>query len=260
MSEYIFDAQQTDEELLRLKLLEAAFDPDSLNVLNQVQVQKNASCLEIGPGAGSIFSWLGEKVGPKGRVLGIDKNTKYIRHFTEAPYEVVQGNFAEMRFENAFDLVHSRYVLIHNPEEAQMIPKIKASLKPGGCVVLEEPDFTSAMLLNHPSDIPQKNVNTAISQMFTNLGLNPTYGLRLPQNLFKHGFEILDVQSKLHLASGGSPVAKMMGKSAEALAEKYIATGKTCASDIKQYIANAEDPEYWSVYYNTTAVIALRPK
>lgn len=260
MSEYIFDAQQTDEELLRLKLLETAFDPDSLNLLNQVQIKKNVSCLEIGPGAGSIFSWLGGEVGPKGRVLGIDKNTKYIRRFIDAPYEVMQGDFAEMHFENAFDLVHCRYMLIHNPEKAQLISKIKASLKPGACVVLEEPDFTSAMVLNDRADLSQQRVNTAISQMFIDLGLNPAYGLSLPQKLADNGFEIIDVQSKIHLSPGNSPVAKVMGKSAEVLADKYIATGNTNSADIKNYIANTENAQYWSVYYSTISVIAKHPK
>lgn len=260
MSVYIFDEQQADPELLRLKLIEVAFDPDSIQRLNQVQIKKNASCLEIGPGAGSIFSWLGEQVGPEGRVLGIDKNTKHLAHFTEVPYEVIQGNFAEMTFENPFDLVHCRYVLIHNPEEAQLIPKIKAILKPGGYVVLEEPDFTSALFLNDPADLPQRHVNTAISEMFIDLGLNPAYGLSLPQKLVQNGFEILDVQSKLHLAPGGSPVAKVMRKSTEALAEKYIDTGKANAFDIKQYIANTEDEQYWSIYYSTISVIAKRPE
>ncbi len=260
MSEYIFDAQQADEELLRLKLLETAFDADSLNVLNQVQIKKNASCLEVGPGVGSIFSWLGKKVGPEGRVLGIDKNTKYIRHFIEAPYEVMQGNFSEMHFENAFDLVHCRYVLIHNPEKAQLISKIKASLKPGACVVLEEPDFTSAMFLNDRTDLSQQRVNTAISQMFIDLGLNPAYGLSLPKKLADNGFEIIDVQSKIHLSPGNSPIAKVMGKSAEVLADKYSATGNANSADIKNYIANTEDAQYWSVYYSTISVTAKYPK
>lgn len=260
MSVYIFDEQQADQELVRLKLIEAAFDFDSIQFLKQVQIKKNGCCLEIGPGAGSIFSWLGEQVGPEGRVLGIDKSTKYLHHFTEAPYEVIQGNFAEMTFENPFDFIHCRYVLIHNPKEAELIPKIKTILKPGGCVVLEEPDFTSALFFNDPADLPQRHVNTAISGMFVDLGLNPAYGLSLPQNLVQNGFEIVDVQSKLHLAPGGSPVAKVMRKSAEALAEKYIATGKANAFDIKQYIANTEDEQYWSVYYSTISAIAKRPE
>ncbi len=260
MSDYIFDEQQLDQELFRLKLIEAAFDPDSIRYLNQVQVKKGWQCLEIGPGAGSIFSWLGKQVGSKGCVLGIDKNTKYINVYAEIPYAVLQGNFTDLAFENRFDLVHCRYVLIHNPEKTEIIPKIKASLKPGGFVVLEEPDFTCAMLLNPSDDKAQQRVNRAISSLFTGLGLNPAYGLSLPQKLQHFGFEIVDVQTKLHFAPGDAPVAKVMGSSCQALAEKYIATGETEATDIQQYIANSRDPRYWSVYYSTISVIAKRPE
>jgi len=260
MGEYIFGAQQVDRELERLKCIEAAFDPISIQFLNQAQIQKGAHCLEIGPGAGSIFTWLGKQVGPEGRVVGIDKNTKHLAHITALPYEVMQGNFVETDFGSPFDLVHCRYVLIHNPEEAELIPKIKSIVKPGGAIVLEEPDFTCAMRLNDPADCSQGRVNTAICRMFTDLGLNPAYGLSLPQKLQQNGFEIADMLCKLHLCPGNTPVAKVMGKSTEALADTYIATGEAEAADIKQYIANTEDPQYWSVYYSTTSVLAKRPE
>lgn len=258
MSEYIFDTHKADRELHRLKLIEAAFDPDSISFLNKTPLKKGSHCLEIGPGAGSILAWLGNKVGPSGRVVGVDKDTKYLRHLAYAPFEVIQGNFAEIPFERPFDLMHCRYVLIHNPEEKQLIPKIKKVLKPGATLVLEEPDFTCAMYLNDSDDLPQKRVNRAICQMFVDAGLNPAYGLSLPLKLQQNGFEIVEVKSNMHLCPGGSLVAQVMGESAKALRDKYVATGETKDEDIQQYITNAENTEYWSVYYSTISVIAKR--
>lgn len=258
MSEYIFDTHKADRELHRLKLIEAAFDSDSISFLNKTPLKKDWHCLEIGPGAGSIFAWMGKKVGAGGRVVGVDKNTKYLAHFEEAPFEVIQGNFAEMSFEGPFDLLHCRYVLIHNPEEKQLIPKIKKVLKPGATLVLEEPDFTCAMVLNNSDDLPQQRVNRAICRMFVDVGLNPAYGLSLPLKLEQNGFEIVEVKSNMHLCPGGSPVAQVMGESAKALREKYVATGETNDADIQQYITHAENAQYWSVFYSTISVIAKR--
>ncbi len=259
MSEYIFDSHKEDKELKRLKLIEAAFDADSIQFLEKTGVKNGWHCLEIGPGAGSILTWLGDRVGERGLVVGIDKNTKYVDDLNGAPLQIIEGNFSDAHFETSFDLLHCRYVLIHNAEDQDMIPKIKPVLKPGAYIVLEEPDFTSAQLLNDPLDISQGRVNTAICRMFTDMGLNPGYGLTLPQKLEAAGFEITDVVSKIHFASGNSPVAKVMAESTEALHDKYITTGEAGDVDLKEYIANAKDEKYWSVYYSTISVIAKLP-
>lgn len=142
VSAYIFDSHKEDKELKRLKLIEAAFDAESISCLKKTGLKTDWYCLEIGPGAGSILAWLGGKVGEHGAVVGIDKNTKYVDHLKTAPFQIITGDFSEAQFERAFDLIHCRYVLIHNAEEQGLISKIKQCLKPGAYVVLEEPDFT----------------------------------------------------------------------------------------------------------------------
>ena len=54
-------------------------------------------------------------------------------------------------------------------------------------------------------------------------------------------------------------MARMMGESQRALADKYIATGVTTAADIEHYLQNTEDERYWTVYYSTVSVIAQKP-
>ncbi len=259
MSGYIFESHTADRELKRLKLIEHAFDETSITCMEKVPIRSGAHCLEIGAGAGSMMSWMGEKVGSKGRVVGIDKNTKYLNHFGGAPFEVLEGDFSAFEMKGLFDVVHCRYVLIHNPERRQMISKIKQVLKPGAMLVLEEPDFTSAKLLNDSAEEAQLHVNTAICKMFVDLGLNPAYGLSLPKKLEAEGFEVLDVHARLHFAPGLSPVAEVMAESAAALRDKYIATGEASASDLDDYMTNAKNDKYWSVYYSTISVIAKCP-
>lgn len=259
MDPYIFQSQAEDRELHRLKLIEDAFDAASIACLKKTNIQTGWRCLEIGPGAGSILSWMEEKAGPGGRVVGIDKNTQYIQNRNSPPFDIIQGDFSDLTFNEPFHVAHARYVLIHNHEAREMIPKIKQALKPGGLAVLEEPDFTVATFLNNPADHAQARVNRAICKMFSNLDLNPAYGLTLPQKLTAAGFEVLEVISRLHLAPGLSPVAKVMGASAAALRAPYLATGEANKPDLDQYIANTQNPEYWTVYYSTISVIARKP-
>lgn len=135
-----------------------------------------------------------------------------------------------------------------------ILRKLGEWIKPGGFIVLEEPDFTTARSLNENEDANGR-VNKAISKMFNDLALNPGFGTCLPKEAEKIGFEIFHLESKMHLDKGNSLMALMMGKSAEALKEKYVATRIASGSDVDEYIANSKNDEYWQVYYSTVSVI-----
>jgi hypothetical protein len=206
-----------------------------------------------------MLKWIGEKVGTSGMALGVEKNPIYLREFTSPPYDIREGDFLEVGIEGPLDLVYGRYFLIHNQNATEYLRKILGLLKPNGYAVLEEPDFTSAKLLNDGSDTSHHRVISAICKMFVDYGLDPGYGLRLPQNLRTVGFQVVETHSTIHLCEGKSLIANLMGESALVLSQEYQKTGEATADDIQQYIANAQNPDFWSVYYSTTSVIA-RPR
>jgi len=200
--------------------------------------------------------WMGETVGPQGRVVGIDKNTKHLQGMDRSPWHIIEGDLFDSDFGQGFDLAHGRYVLVHNTNDMAILKKIHDRLKPGGLALFEEPDFRSPLDLNNPMDRPVQRVNRGICSMYTKMGLDPAYGLRLPEKLCAAGYEIVEVDAALHLCPGNSPIAKMMAASTDALREKYLATGEAQEADLEAYIANAFNPEYWSIYYTTVSVLA----
>ncbi len=260
MSQYIFEPNLEDRELHRLRMIEAARDPSTIQFLHRTGIQAGWKCLEIGPGAGSMLKWIGEKVGTSGLVIGVEKKPIYLRKFSSLPYDIREGDFLEVGLDGLLDLVYGRYFLIHNKNNMEHLRKIHGLLKPDGYAVLEEPDFTSAKLLNDGSNTSQHRVNSAICKMFLDYGLDPAYGLRFPQNLRTAGFQIVEAHSTIHLCEGKSPIANLMAESAFVLSQEYQKTGEATANDIQQYVANAHNPEFWSVYYSTTSVIAKRSK
>jgi SAM-dependent methyltransferase len=256
-SEYIFERNQ--HELLRLRLVEEALDPTTVAHLERTGVRAGWCCLELGAGAGSIMKWLASVVGEGGSVVALDKNTSHIQNVSSPQVQIKEGDFFEMSLEGEFDLAHCRYVLIHNRTADAILEKLASVLRPGGFLVAEEPDFTSAKLLGRDGDVSQQRVNNAICRMFEEMLLDPAYGLSLPEKIAAAGLQVLEVDSRIHLACGGSPLARMMGESTRALADKYVATGEASLSDIERYIANAGNPCFWSVYYATVSVIAKKP-
>lgn len=256
MSDYIFHKNTEDRELGRLRLIEAAVDSDTISLLEETGVTTGWSCLELGAGAGSIVEWLGIRVGQEGSVVAVDKKTAYLRRFSSPPYSVVEGDFLILAREAKVDLLHARYVLIHNKQDDEILKKIQAVVKPGGCVVLEEPDFTSAKLLNPSGDEAHQRVNEAICRMFTNAGLDPACGLNLPRKATEVGLDILRTKATIHLCPGNAPIANVMAESALVLREEYTGTGVATDRDIDCYVGHARDPRYWSVYYSTISVLA----
>ena len=256
-NEYIFEGNQ--QEHLRLRLVEEALDPPRSRTWNAAGVRAGWRCLELGAGAGSIMKWLASVVGEGGSVVALDKNISHFQNVSSPHVQIREGDFLEVALDSNFDLAHCRYVLIHNRAGDAMLQRLGNVLRPGGFLVAEEPDFTSARLLNAGGDVSQQRVNNAICRMFEDMSLDPAYGLSLPEKTAAAGLHVLEVDTRIHLACGGSPVARMMGESTRALADKYVATGEASPSDIERYIANAGNHHFWAVYYATVCVVAKKP-
>jgi SAM-dependent methyltransferase len=256
MNRYLFDHNTAERELGRLRMIEAAVDPETIRLLETAGIAPGWTCVEIGAGAGSIVEWLGPRVGPQGEVVAVDRKTAYLRRFSSSPYRVLEGDFLTLPINTKADLLHARYVLIHNKQDEDLLHKLRSTVKPGGLVLLEEPDFTSAHLLNRAGEAACRRVNEAICRMFTIAGLDPGYGLGLPRKVAAAGLTIVQMQAKLHLCPGASPIAKMMAESALVLHKEYTGTGIVSDQDIECYVRQARDPVYWSVYYSTISVLA----
>ncbi len=162
MSNYIFEQQSEAREFRRLQLLEAANDPTTIAMLEKAQIQPGWECLELGAGAGSMLRWLGQRVGPAGLAVGVDKNTSFLKDFTDTPFQIYKGTFLEVDLPYSFDLIHGRYILIHNQSDMDILCRMFSILKPGGRALFEEPDFTSATLMDRDAENSQARVNRAM--------------------------------------------------------------------------------------------------
>ena len=155
-----------------------------------------------------------------GQVVAVDTNTNQIRHLSSVPYQVVEGDFLDVSLDGGFDLARCRYILIHNRRSQDIWKKLCALAKPGGFLVIEERDFTSAKLLNHAADPSRRRVSNAICRMFEQMQLDPAFGLGLPRKIAGEGLRILRVDSWIHLSRGDGTMARMMGESTRTLRDR----------------------------------------
>lgn len=261
-SQYIFTETQYSPELKRLQAIERVFDPASRKRIQSTGITTNWQCLEVGAGAGSIAQWMATLVGENGKVVAVDLDTRFIANLESANIEVLEADIREFSLEkHAYDLIHVRYLLIHLSNFQTVLSKLLDGVKPGGWVVLEEPDFAAARAIAGETAACQSvnRVNRAILQMFAAKGMDYSLGAKLPGILQQQGLQQLAVENDTPLANGGSGIAKIMKLSVRQLAETYIGTGETTPEDIDRYCLFADDPNAWAIYYATVGAIAQKP-
>ena len=242
---YIFTDIQQEQEWERLTAIQDEFDCSTCRRLKQLGIRSGWSCLEVGPGAGSIMRWMCEQVGEQGRVVAVDLNTRFVSETRLANLDVRQMDIATTEIEaSSFDLIHARYVLLHIHEYEKALSNIVRALKPGGWLLLEEPHFTTAKSAsrNLADAGAVDRVFAAILQMYESMGIDPALGRKLPSLFQSQNLQAIDVETELPLVRGGSGVAKIMKMSVEHLAQRLVATAVTSKDDIERYVYLSDDP------------------
>jgi SAM-dependent methyltransferase len=258
---YVFGDTASDEEHRRLLAVQEEFDPDTFRLLDRLGVAPGWSCLEIGCGAGSVLRRLAERVGPGGQVVGLDLETRFVGDLTGQNIEVRQGDVATADLgREQFDLAHARFVLIHVPQREAALARIVQALKPGGWLLLEEPDFIAAgSATDNPAERdPVNRVYEAIRRMYAAAGAEANIGRRLTTWMQAHGLDVRGVQAAVALYRGGSGRARLRGMSVVALRARLLATGVVSEADLDWFLEQAGRPDFWAFDYTTVSAWARK--
>jgi SAM-dependent methyltransferase len=135
----------------RLGLLHDLYGPGTRGVLLEAGLRPGMRAADLGCGVGLVTALLAELVGPQGHIVGIDASAAQLDQ-ARAQLHPGGGNisFVEASATNtglppeSFDLVYCRFLLIHLPEPERALAEMRALLRPGGILVCEDGDLTSA--------------------------------------------------------------------------------------------------------------------
>jgi SAM-dependent methyltransferase len=140
--------------------------------------------LDVGSGAGDVAFLAAELVGPSGEITGVDLSPTAVAAAKTGAKRRLQTNVspylgdpAYMVFEQPFDAIVGRYVLMFSPDPVSMLKSIARHLRPGGVIVFHEPDWTGAR--SHPPSPTYENCHKCIVRTFLKVGTNPYMGLTL---------------------------------------------------------------------------------
>ncbi len=254
------DSLEDQAELERLRALEAASDPASQRFILSTGLTKGWRCLEVGAGAGSIFSWMASVVGPTGSTTAIDLDTRFLSNPTSRA-QVINGDIRTETLElESFHLVHARSVLVHLPDYDVAFVRMLETLRPGGWLTLEEPDSSAARGISglEGEMASFERMNRAIRRIFTNAGKDYDLGIRLPSLFQAAKLRNIRVEHDAPISHGTSAVAEMMRMCAVQAKERYIDTGEATEQDVENYCRFAQDPNSWAIYYGTVRIVGQK--
>jgi SAM-dependent methyltransferase len=135
----------------RLRILHGLYGPGTRRVLLDAGLRPGMRVADLGCGVGMVTALLGDLVGPWGHVVGIDASAAQLE---QARQRLSPGttniSFVEASATGtglapeSFDLVYCRFLLIHLLEPERALSEMWALLRPGGILVCEDGDLTSA--------------------------------------------------------------------------------------------------------------------
>ena len=150
MPEYVL-GHDLKGEGKRLALMSELLDPMHRRYLQSLDVVKSgARTLEVGCGNGSISAWLAREVAPDGRAVAVDLDLSLVDvHLPNLEFREADI-LAQSVKSGGFDLVTARAVLHHVADAQRGMANLVASLRPGGAILLIEPDFLPVTIAEPP--------------------------------------------------------------------------------------------------------------
>jgi precorrin-6B methylase 2 len=240
---YAFD-NSWEQARRRLNLLEELYDPLTIRSLERVGVKPGWRCLEVGAGAGSITRWLCSRVGPAGRVVALDLDTRLVEELAVAEDNLEvhrQDVVADGIPGGDYDLIHARMVLIHIPVREALLEALAASLRPGGWLVIEEGDGFPVTAL---ADGQYAELWRLIMSVLEAAGMHHTWARELPALFDRLGLEEVEAECDAGLHRGGSAFPEVFAVSVAQIRPLLLAAGAT-DGQLDDAVSLLADPTRW---------------
>ena len=132
----------------RLLLLARASWPATAALFGRAGIRAGMQCVDLGCGGGEVTFELARLAGGGGSVTGVDMDEVKLGLAQKAAVvrgvsnvEFLAGNVNDWDEPGAYDVVYARFLLQHLSEPVDMLRRMWAAARPGGRVIVEDPDF-----------------------------------------------------------------------------------------------------------------------
>lgn len=246
---------RADDESRRLELFEQRLDPLTIRRIERLGVGRGARCLEIGGGRASITRWLSDRVGAEGHVTATDLQLGFLETVDASNVEILLHDVRTDTFpERSFDLIHTRAVLMHLPDDAEMLRRIASWLVPNGWLLFEEPDFgmwvadADPVWATHPEAWHKAFPSGSLSR-----------GRSLLRDVQHLGLVDVGADAEVDIIEAGTPLAEFYRLSMAAIGPPAVEAGALSAAGAAALVERPTEPDFLSCGFVHIAVWGRRP-
>lgn len=140
----------SSRELDRLAFQGTVFAPFTRQLFAQAGIRSGMRVLDVGSGSGDVSFLAADLVGESGHVVGVDRSKEAVQRArsrairrNHSNVTFVVGDPAAMPFDQPFDAIVGRFVLMYQDDPVWSLRQITKHLRANGLVVFQELD-TSA--------------------------------------------------------------------------------------------------------------------
>lgn len=144
----------SEHELQRLSRQAHAIEPFTRQLFEEAGINQGMRVLDVGCGSGDVAFLTANLVGFDGEVVGADRERKAVdwasaraRSQGVTNVKFIEGDPTEMEFDQPFDAIVGRLVLMYYPDPVDAIRKLMRHVRPGGLIVFQEVDLANARSL-----------------------------------------------------------------------------------------------------------------
>ena len=174
----------SEHELQRLSRQGQAFGPFTRQLFVEAGIGQGMRVVDVGCGSGDVAFLAADLVELSGEVVGADRERTAVdwanaRALSQGMTNVkfVEGDPAEMKFDQQFDAIVGRLVLMYYPDPVDALRKLIRHVRPEGLVVFQEIDLANARSL--PAAPLYERSMTRIKQTLSATGARTQLGLEL---------------------------------------------------------------------------------
>src|SRR3954452_18358246 len=178
----------------RLRILARTLHPSTSALFDRLGIGAGLRCLDVGCGGGDVTLELARRVGPRGRVVGVDIDEAKLDMARQeaAAQGIANVDFRTLDIRNAeadtnFDLVYVRFLLSHLADPAGAIATFSRALRPGGQLIVEDIHFKGSFAW--PETAAFRRYCELYCAVVHKRGGDPDVGPRLPILLADGGFD-----------------------------------------------------------------------
>ncbi|MEV0897574.1 methyltransferase domain-containing protein [Actinoplanes sp. NPDC049802] len=173
-------------EYERLRAQARVWERASADLLDRAGVRPGGRCLDVGCGPGETMRLMAERVGPDGRVTGIDRDTGVgaaavgmLRGAGHSQCSFLAGDVEDGDLTpGRYDLVFARLLLLHMTDPVAVLRRLWEWTAPGGHLVVQDYDLTAVAV--EPELAVVEEWRRVFLGTFTATGKDVRLGRRLP--------------------------------------------------------------------------------